>query len=346
MVGLRRPGAAAAPPEVSYVHRDVGTFRRRVAGTLIAFQMPGMRHLILGVVSAVGLLSGCGSLADAPGVGGGGGDSVGLLIDAGDETADHDGGVDSDATAAGDDSDADGVDDSEDNCPDLGNVDQADDDDDGHGNACDCDAGDPLLAADLVVQNALAADTGLFAPAAGFAGASWAYQSGALRQNRLVNDGSDVAFLAGDVPLGDVMIELTAASTEIADFDTQDHRQVGILARAQSAAGSFSSVACAIEIVEGQTPTQKTSSLKLGGAPPALTTTVYQRSDRAALTPNEEFYMRMVLRDGTMTCTVLLDGTVKSTATATGLGAGTGRVGLLTRETKALFKTLRVCSYR
>jgi hypothetical protein len=245
------------------------------------------------------------------------------------------------------DDDGDGVTDDVDNCPGVYNKDQTDGDADAYGDACDCDPADAQVAADLVFQNSLASDTGSFAAAPGFAAADWQYATGALRQTRLANNASDATFFKGtDKPLGDVMIDVDGASTAIMEFDTQDLRQMFILARADSAADKFTAVGCGLEVVEGLTPTQKTSAVILGGKPSLTTTTAKQRTNRPAVQVNEQFSMHMDLRGDTMTCTVVQGGTTRTVAKATGLAASTGSVGLFTRETKAGYKNLRICSYR
>ena len=67
-----------------------------------------------------------------------------------------------------------------------------------------------------------------------------------------------------------------------------------------------------------------------------------KRTNRAAVQANEEFRMKMELVGKEMTCTVTLDGTDVTVATAQ-VPEGAGAVGFFTRETKALFKSVRVC---
>jgi hypothetical protein len=98
-------------------------------------------------------------------------------------------------------------------------------------------------------------------------------------------------------------------------------------------------------VVEGLTPTQKTSTVTFGGKPTAVTTTVSQRTNRAAVQVNEQFALRMELKADKMTCTATVAG-VTTTATASNLALTPGSVGLLSRETKASFKNIRICSYR
>jgi hypothetical protein len=243
------------------------------------------------------------------------------------------------------DEDGDHVDDIRDNCPHIANADQADGDGDHFGDVCDCDPADPAIAAELVANDALAADTGLFAAGDGFSGANWRYANSALDQTRLVNNATDVALLQNAAPLTNVLIEVTAASTEIMEFDTTDLRQIFLLARASSAADKFAAIGCGIEVVEGLTPTQKTSAVTLAGKPAAVTTTPRQRTNRAAVQVNEQFRLRMDLIGDKLTCSATIAG-VKTTATATGLAVSAGSVGLLARETKAAFKNVRICSYR
>ncbi len=264
--------------------------------------------------------------------------------DSGDDTGDDDTGDDGDDVGA--DGDGDGIKDTSDNCPRLANADQADTDADTYGDECDCDPGDATEAADLVVEDSLATAGTRFTPATGFAAASWSYTTGAYRQTRLVNDGSDASFYSGTENLTDVIIEATVASTAIQGFDATDLRQLMFIARAESSAAKFAGAACGIEVVEGLTPTQKTTTMTMGGIPAAVTGSPINRTNRASIVENEEIKMRMMLKGGDMTCTVTLDGTDVTTATATNVAQTAGKVGFYTRETKALFKNLKICSYR
>ncbi|HET6613846.1 MAG TPA: thrombospondin type 3 repeat-containing protein, partial [Kofleriaceae bacterium] len=165
------------------------------------------------------------------------------------------------------DSDGDGAGNACDNCPDASNQAQSDGDGDQIGDACDCDPADAAVAAYLVVENPLGSDQGLFSPAPGFAGAHWTYVGSAYRQTALSDDGEDASFLASDVPLDNVLIEVTSQSNEIKDFGTDDLRQIFIVARATSAGGKFSALACGIEVDDRLTPTQVTSVVELSGSP-------------------------------------------------------------------------------
>ncbi|MBA3394185.1 MAG: hypothetical protein H0T89_16170 [Deltaproteobacteria bacterium] len=243
------------------------------------------------------------------------------------------------------DTDSDAVDDASDNCPAQPNEKQEDGDADGYGDECDCDPVDQAVAAELVLVDALATNTDKFKAATGFSTANWSYASGALRQTGLVNNGTDATFLESAVPMRDVLIEVTAASTEIAEFDTTDLRQIFLVARASSSTDQLGAIACGIEVVEGLTPTQKTTAATVGGTPAAVTVTPAQRTNRAAVQVNEEFRLRMVLKGQVVTCSAVVAG-VETVATATNLSSSSGEVGFLTRETKALFKNVRICSYR
>ena len=272
----------------------------------------------------------------APDAGGGGGPGGGG----------GSGGNGADASVAGaDDKDGDSVDDAADNCPAQANKNQEDGDSDAYGDACDCDPMDPEVMGDLVLKDTLASNTNKFKVAPAFAAANWSYANGGLRQTRLANNASDATFLENDLPLDNVRIDVTASSTEIMDFDATDLRQIFVLARADSAAGKFGAVACGIEVVEGLTPTQKTTAAMLAGTPANVTIAPAQRTNRAAVDVNEEFSLHMDLKGTTMTCSATIAG-VTTTATASNLGTIPGKVGFLTRETKGLFKNVRICAYR
>ena len=296
------------------------------------------RYVQFGWAAALAALLACGCSAsagdgergdgpDAGGGGGGGGD--------GDGDGD-DGGV------VGADMDGDSIADSEDNCPRLANPDQDDSDSDTIGSACDCDPDDDAVVSYRVIEDALSSDKGLLEVPNGFSAGNWSFATAAYRQTRLVNDSSDASLFLADHPIADVTIEAVAASTEIADFDTTDLRQIVFLARADISAKVFDAVGCGIEVVEGLTPTQKTSVVTYSGSPNAINMSAVKRTNRAAVQAGEEFRMKMELSGKDMTCTVTLDGTDVTVATGQ-VPEGAGAIGFFTRETKALFKSVRVC---
>lgn len=242
------------------------------------------------------------------------------------------------------DADGDAVADDTDNCPALANADQADGDGDTYGDACDCDPASPDVAAYLVVEAPLTSDQGYFSTPPDFLADSWSYAAAGYLQNRLVNNGHDSVLFTGE-PLTDVLVTATVSSTEIADFDATDLRQLLLFARGEAKEGSFGMIACGLEVDETQTPTQKTSVLTLSGAPSNPAITINDRVDRSPIQVDEEAQVVMELRGDTMTCTVTLPGGEVTTASASGLAVRPGALGLYTRETKALFKNLRICTY-
>jgi hypothetical protein len=298
--------------------------------------MAALKHSVIIGGLAVLLATGCNAAIggdEGMGEGDGSGDGNGGGGGGGGGAGPDGGGV-----QAGDD-DADTVPDADDNCPFLANTDQADGDGDGYGNLCDCDAGSADVVGYKLVNDDLTADRGLFEIPDGFDAGNWTY-SGGYRQTRLADDATDVSIISVDHKVANVLIEVTAASTEFADFDATDLRQIMFLARADLSASTFDGVGCGIEVVEGLSPTQKTSALKYAGEPDAVD--VLQRTNRAAVQANEDYTMRMELVGTQLTCTVTLDGTDVTTATGE-VGEGAGAIALHTRETKALFKSLRVC---
>jgi hypothetical protein len=264
--------------------------------------------------------------------------------DTGGDRASPDAVAQSDAGVQPGDFDGDTVADAKDNCPAFSNTDQSDADSDGIGDACDCVPADAQIAAYLVATDDLATEKGTFAPAAGFDATSWSFGDGAYRQGRLALGANDATFLQSSKALEDVFVEVRAASTEIADQSATDLRQIVLLAGASSTATTFTATGCGIEVVEGLTPSQKISVLALGGSPGAVTTTATTRVNRTAVQANEEFRLRMIRRGGQMTCTVTVGDGGSFTATASGVG-GPGAIGFLTRETKALFKDVKVCRF-
>lgn len=259
----------------------------------------------------------------------------------GSETSD--GQVSADAGDSVSDADEDGVPDARDNCPELANTAQMNSDGDAFGDACDCDPNDADVEAYLITENALTEDVGLFAAAPGFSSSSWSYDGG-YRQTNLADDADDAAYLLTEEALEDVLVEVTVASTDIMDFGTNDFRQLFVVARASGTADSYSAFACGVELVEGLTPTQKTSVVELGGSPEAVTTDAKQRADREALSEGEEFSLRMELRGSTLTCRATIKDVV-TVAQATDIPERAGSLGFHTRETRALFKNLKVCRF-
>jgi hypothetical protein len=224
-----------------------------------------------------------------------------------------------------------------------------DDDGDGVANADDCDPASKTLGR-RIVEDALGSDKGLFAPAAGFPAASWTFDgAAAYRQVRLA-DAADVSFYAKDAALGDVQIEVTAASAEVSSAITPRLRQIFVVVGGASANDTFSAVGCGIEVVQGETPEQRTTVVKLAGSPGSVTSSVLQRVSRPAVQVDEDFTLKLRFLDGAMICDVTQPGApggaVTTTATANNLGALTGSVGLFTRQTKATFKNVRVCALK
>ena len=239
------------------------------------------------------------------------------------------------------DRDGDGREDASDNCPALANGDQADGDGDGYGDACDCDPAASGVTGYRILEDALVVDGGLFGAPVGFEGGNWTYDA-AYRQNHLAPGANDTSFYFGDSVLADVRVDVRTASTGIASY-TSNHRQLLVIARAVATGSTFRAQACGIEVVDGLSPTQKTSSLSLSGSPANVITTVHQRTDRAAVQVDEELELHMILAGGEMTCTAVLDGTDVTTARASGLPVEEGAVGFFTRESRALFKDVRIC---
>ena len=224
-----------------------------------------------------------------------------------------------------------------------------DDDGDGVANADDCDPNSKTLGR-RVVEDALGSDKGLFAPAAGFPTASWTFDgAAAYRQVRLA-DAADAAFYTKDSALGDVQVEVTAASAEVSSAFTPRLRQIFVVVGGTSSGGNFTAHGCGIEVVQGEMPEQRTTIVKLEGTVGNVTSTVLQRVSRPAVQINEDFEMKLRLLGGAMICDVTQPGApggaVTTTATANNLGALQGSVGLFTRQTKATFKNIRVCGLK
>lgn len=225
----------------------------------------------------------------------------------------------------------------------IANGDSDDTDGDGVPNADDCDPNSKALRT-RIVQDDLATDKGLFAAAGGFPTTSWSFDgAAAYRQTRLL-DASDVSFYAKDSAIGDVQIEATMASTEVGTFNPK-LRQIFVLIGGVSNGGALSATGCGIEVVGGESPEQKTSIVKLEGTTTNVVTTVLQRVTRPAVQANEDLSVKLRFENGAMICDVTQVGQL-TTATANGLGALKGSVGFFTRQTKALFKNVRVCGLK
>jgi hypothetical protein len=224
-----------------------------------------------------------------------------------------------------------------------------DDDGDGVPNADDCDPTSNTLRR-RIVEDSLGSDKGLFAAAAGFPTTSWTFDgAAAYRQVRLA-DASDASFYAKAADIGDVQIEVTAASAEVSSAFAPRLRQIFVVVGATSSGGSFTAHACGIEVVQGESPEQRTTITKLEGTTTNVTASVIQRVSRPAVQVNEDFTMKLRFSGGAMICDVTQPGApggaVTTTATANNLGALVGSVGLFTRQTKATFKNIRVCALK
>jgi hypothetical protein len=253
------------------------------------------------------------------------------------------------------DQDGDDVPDGDDNCPESANGDQLDDDLDNFGNVCDCDPNQASIVGYRVFVDSMTSDSGMFDSPVGFMGANWSFgpdvngvapdTGTAYRQTRLESGGEDASFFFGNTLLENVRIDARVASTAIQDTPP-NLRQIFLIARAASTGSTFRAQACGIEVVDALTPTQRTSTITLEGSPAAVSSTVRMRTPRRAVQVDEELELHMILEGGDMTCTANLfgaPGNETTTATASGLTSGEGAVGFYTRETRALFKNLRIC---
>lgn len=220
---------------------------------------------------------------------------------------------------------------------------QVDSDGDGVPDEEDCE---PRLRAvgRRLLEDPLTTDKGLFESADGFPAASWLYDA-AYRQDRLANAGDTSVFVKHPT-VGDVLVELRAASTGITTDFTPTLRQVFVLLGATIDDGRLDALGCGIEVDGAKSPTQRTSVVRLSGAASSVATTGIQQVTRGAVQVNEEFRIEARLSKGTLTCRVTQDvGGVATTTTATArdLGEVKGSIGLFTRQSKALFKQARIC---
>ena len=215
-------------------------------------------------------------------------------------------------------------------------------DKDGIADEKDCDSTNPAIGLRLV-DDPLVADATLFAPANGFPSASWTFADSAYRQTRLV-DAGDATFFMGDPSVSDVDIEVRAASTEIS-ASLASLRQMFVLVGAKMENGSLTAWGCGAEVVAGMTPTQRTSVVKLSGAPGAITTTPIQRTARTILKAGEDYAIKARVSGGKITCTVMQgqDLDTLTTAEAVDQGEIKGALGFYTRQTKAYFKNVKAC---
>ncbi|MCA9584887.1 MAG: hypothetical protein KC657_05985 [Myxococcales bacterium] len=217
-----------------------------------------------------------------------------------------------------------------------------DQDGDGVADDQDCDPVNANVGARLV-QDDLSVARGHFSAADGFPAVSWEHSGNAYRQIRL-DAGSDLSFFVRDGAVSNVSFEVTAASTEVSGAITPKLRQMFIVVGASSQQGQLLAHGCGVEVVEGETPEQKTSVVRLSGPTGAVTTTPLDRVARPALQANEEFGMRATLEGGKLTCVITQNG--QTTTAQANVGALTGSVGMFTRQTKALFKNARVCKLK
>lgn len=215
-------------------------------------------------------------------------------------------------------------------------------DKDGIADEKDCDATNPAIGLRLV-DDPLAADATLFAPANGFPTASWTFADAAYRQTRLA-DAGDATFFMGDSAVSDVDIEVRAASTEISS-SLSSLRQMFVLVGAKMENGTLTAWGCGAEVVAGMSPTQRTSVVKLSGAPGSITTTPIQRTARTILKAGEDYAIKARVSGGKITCTVMQgqDLDTLTTAEAVDQGEIKGSLGFYTRQTKAYFKNVKAC---
>jgi hypothetical protein len=216
-------------------------------------------------------------------------------------------------------------------------------DGDGVPNAEDCDPNSKTLKR-RIVEDTLGSEKGFFTVPAGFPAASWTFEGAAAYRQMRLADAADVSFFSKESDIGDVQIEVQTASTEYSNAFAPRLRQIFVLVGGVSVDGTLSAAGCGIEVVQGEMPEQKSSIVKLTGTTTSMTTTVLQRVTRPAVQSNEDLVIKLRLEDGAMVCDVSQAGMVLTTATANNLGALKGSVGFFTRQTKALFKNLRVCS--
>jgi hypothetical protein len=215
-------------------------------------------------------------------------------------------------------------------------------DKDGIADEKDCDATNPAIGLRLV-EDPLAADSTLFAPATGFPSASWSFADSAYRQTRLA-DAGDATLFMGDQAIGDVDIEVRTASTEISS-SLSTLRQMFVLVGAKMENGTLTAYGCGAEVVAGMTPTQRTSVVKLSGAPGSITTTAIQRTARTILKAGEDYAIKARVSGGKITCTVMQGQDLETLTTAEAVDQGEikGAIGFYTRQTKASFKDVKAC---
>jgi hypothetical protein len=216
-------------------------------------------------------------------------------------------------------------------------------DKDGIADDKDCDSANPAIGQRLV-DDSLAADSTLFAPAPGFPSGSWSFADAAYRQTRLADD-ADATLFMGDPAVGDVDLEVRTASTEISSALGPTLRQMFVLVGAKMENGTLTAWGCGAEVVAGMTPTQRTSVVKLSGAPGAITTTAIQRTARTILKEGEDYAIRARVSGGKITCTVMQGADLDTLTTAEAIDQGEikGALGFYTRQTKAYFKNVKAC---
>ena len=240
----------------------------------------------------------------------------------------------------------DGVPDELDNCPTVANADQADPIWIASA-TCDCDMSEQLVAAYKVFESPLTADPGTFTVPTGFTAANWTFPGDAYEQARAPARGTtDVTFFDGESALDEVLLDVTASSTEIVNAPP-NFRQLLILFGARMEDGQLRSKACGIEVIDGVPEPTKVSVLEISGPPDNLTTTEIRRAFRASVSGSgsDFFRLQMHLRQGTVSCSFSLgDGGGIATVSAD-VSDTRGRTGFMTRETKAKFKDLRICRH-
>jgi len=219
---------------------------------------------------------------------------------------------------------------------------EADTDGDGIPDSKDCDPASAAIAGTKLINDTLAADTQAFSVAPGFPTADWSYANESYVQTRLMN-ASDATFYMGDQALGDVDVEVAASSTDVTDTISPRLRQMFVLVGATMNNGSLDAYGCGVEVVQGMSPEQRTSVVKLSGPTATVTTTAIDRTPRNILKEGEPFSIKATLKGGTLTCVVSQGADVVTTAKADNLTNVTGSMRFFTRQTKAAFKNVKAC---
>lgn len=223
----------------------------------------------------------------------------------------------------------------------------ADRDSDGVADDVDCDPNSSTVAATRLLDDPLSTDKSFFTVADGFKAQSWSYDGTVFNQTGLDTVNAKVGELTlfnKDAQIGDVSVEVTAKSFEVANGFTggDRHRQLLVTLGTRLTGGTVNALGCGFELMGTAPVVRQTTIVRLSGTATDILSTPIANVGQSPLTTDEEFKITATLKAGTLTCAVTRGADVK-TATANNLTDTVGAVGLFMRQNKGKFRTMKIC---